>query len=62
MQVAEKDDGSLDRLCRSVSNLAKVESEKLQSWLGHVILGSSNISPSASVTNVPPPTTSTVSS
>ena len=55
--IAEKDnDGSLDRLCRSVSNLAKVENEKLQSWLAHVILGSASLSPSASATNVPPPT------
>lgn len=53
---AEKDnDGVLDRLCRSVSNLAKVENEKLQSWLAHVVLGSASLSPSASTTSNPTP-------
>ncbi|XP_011314104.1 protein purity of essence isoform X2 [Fopius arisanus] len=39
-KTAEKNmDGSLDRLCNSVSNLAAVDNEKLQCWLRHVILG-----------------------
>ncbi|KAJ8682718.1 hypothetical protein QAD02_018510 [Eretmocerus hayati] len=53
-KTAEKEDGSLDRLCRSVSNLAKVDNEKLQSWLAHVILGSSNLSSTTSVTSATP--------
>ncbi|XP_031787712.1 protein purity of essence isoform X2 [Nasonia vitripennis] len=57
--VSEKDsDGSLDRLCRSVANLAKVENEKLQSWLAHVILGSASLSPSASTAVLPAPASS----
>lgn len=39
-KTAEKNmDGTLDRLCNSVSNLAAVDNEKLQCWLRHVILG-----------------------
>lgn len=46
-KVAEKQpsDVSLDRLCQLVSNLAKADSEQLQMWLRHVILGSSVSSP-----------------
>ncbi|XP_046612558.1 E3 ubiquitin-protein ligase UBR4 isoform X2 [Neodiprion virginianus] len=56
-KTAEKSsDSSLERLCSSVSNLANVESEKLQAWLRHVILGATSVSPSASSTNVQTPT------
>ena len=56
-KTAEKStDGTLDRLCSSVSNLASVETEKLQSWLRHVVLGAGNISPSISPTNIQTPT------
>lgn len=52
-KTAEKDnEGNLERLCRSVSNLANVENEKLQTWLSHVILGSMSVSPSVSTANV----------
>lgn len=58
--LAEKaTDGSLDRLCNSVVNFANVESENLQIWLKHVILGSTNISSSISTTNIPTPTIAT---
>lgn len=61
-KTAEKAiDGSLDRLCSSVTNLASVESDKLQSWLRHVVLGAGNISPSVSPTNVQTPTVATAS-
>lgn len=57
MSIAEKGNyGSLERLCGSVSNLAHVETEKLQTWLKQVILGATSISPSASSTNVQTPT------
>nr|XP_012152236.1 PREDICTED: protein purity of essence isoform X3 [Megachile rotundata] len=56
-RTAEKGNyGSLERLCGSVSNLAHVETEKLQTWLKQVILGATSISPSASSTNVQTPT------
>lgn len=50
-------DGSLDRLCNSVANFANVESEKLQTWLRHVILGATNVPASVSATNIPTSTT-----
>ncbi|XP_032676900.1 protein purity of essence isoform X4 [Odontomachus brunneus] len=58
-RTAEKTtDGSLDRLCNSVASFANVESEKLQSWFRHVILGAtSKIPTSTSTTNIPTPTT-----
>ncbi|XP_066587252.1 E3 ubiquitin-protein ligase UBR4 [Prorops nasuta] len=49
-------DGSLERLCNSVANLAYVEYDKLQTWLRHVILGGTSISPSASSTIIQTPT------
>ncbi|XP_015606097.1 protein purity of essence isoform X2 [Cephus cinctus] len=56
-KAAEKNtDESLDRLCSSVSSLANVDSEKLQSWLRHVILGATSLSPTASSTNIQTPT------
>ncbi|XP_033353689.1 E3 ubiquitin-protein ligase UBR4 isoform X5 [Bombus vosnesenskii] len=56
-KTAEKgSDGSLERLCGSVSNLAHVEPEKLQIWLKQIILGATSISPNASLTNVQTPT------
>lgn len=55
--VAEKTpgDGSLERLCGSLSRLATVEPSILQNWLRHVILGGA--SPSASL---PTPTTTLI--
>ncbi|XP_043276539.1 protein purity of essence isoform X5 [Venturia canescens] len=55
--VEKTTDGSLDRLCSSVSNLANVEPEKLQLWLRHVVLGAGGLSSSVSPTNAPTPTT-----
>ncbi|XP_014478762.1 PREDICTED: protein purity of essence isoform X5 [Dinoponera quadriceps] len=57
-RTAEKTtDGSLDRLCNSVANFANVESEKLQTWFRHVILGAtSKVPTSTSTTNVTTPT------
>jgi E3 ubiquitin-protein ligase UBR4 len=58
-RTAEKaSDRSLDRLCKSVVNFANVESEKLQTWLRHVILGATSIPTSSSTTNIPTPTAS----
>ncbi|XP_011335506.2 E3 ubiquitin-protein ligase UBR4 isoform X2 [Ooceraea biroi] len=55
-RTAEKaSDRSLDRLCKSVANFANVESEKLQTWLRHVILGATNAQTSGSTTNIPTP-------
>ncbi|XP_076674868.1 E3 ubiquitin-protein ligase-like protein poe isoform X2 [Andrena cerasifolii] len=60
-EIAEKgNDGSLDRLCGSVTNLAYVETAKLQTWLKQVIPGGTCISPSASSTNVQTPTATIV--
>ncbi|XP_017783583.1 PREDICTED: E3 ubiquitin-protein ligase UBR4 [Nicrophorus vespilloides] len=44
-QAAEKSpsDPSLNYLCRSMSKLAQVDSDKLQTWLRHVIIGPSNM-------------------
>lgn len=59
-KTAEKvTDGSLDRLCSSVSNLANVDNDKLQSWLRHVILGAGSNSANVSPTNLQTPTTVT---
>ncbi|KAK0172054.1 hypothetical protein PV328_005423 [Microctonus aethiopoides] len=59
-KIAEKGtDGILDRLCSSVANLANVESEKLQSWLRHVILGANSDTTTISPPNIPTPTAST---
>lgn len=53
-KAAEKDnDGNLDRLCRSVADIALVDFDKLQSWLAHVILGSLNAQSSSSNAVVP---------
>lgn len=55
--LAEKmSDGSLDRLCNSVVNFANVESEKLQAWFRHVILGATNVPASTSAINIATPT------
>ena len=43
-------DSNLDRLCSAVSNLANVENDKLQTWLRHVILGTTNISSDSNIT------------
>ncbi|XP_012287187.1 E3 ubiquitin-protein ligase UBR4 isoform X2 [Orussus abietinus] len=56
-KTAEKaSNRALDRLCSSISNIAYVESEKLHSWLRHVILGATNLSRSVSSTNIQTPT------
>ncbi|XP_025161061.1 protein purity of essence isoform X3 [Harpegnathos saltator] len=62
-RTAEKTtDGSLDRLCNSVANFANVESEKLQTWFRHVILGAtSKVPTSTSTTNISTPTTAATS-
>ncbi|XP_074029001.1 E3 ubiquitin-protein ligase-like protein poe [Leptinotarsa decemlineata] len=46
-QAAEKSstDPSLNYLCSSMSKIANVESEKLQTWLRQIIIGSNNIEP-----------------
>lgn len=56
--AAEKSpaDPSLNYLCNSISKLANVESEKLQVWLRHVILGSVNMMSSTSSSNNQTPT------
>ncbi|XP_069695727.1 E3 ubiquitin-protein ligase UBR4 isoform X2 [Periplaneta americana] len=48
-------DGSLERLCGSLSRLATVEPAILQNWLRHVILGG----PTPPPANLPTPTTTT---
>lgn len=59
-KTAEKvSDSNLDRLCSSVSNLANVENDHLQTWLRHVILGATNIPP-VSVVQTPDAITATV--
>ncbi|XP_034944940.1 E3 ubiquitin-protein ligase UBR4 isoform X2 [Chelonus insularis] len=59
-KTAEKTtDGSLDRLCCSVSNLANVESGKLQNWLRHLILGAGSNSTNISPADIPTSNTAT---
>lgn len=57
-QTADKNpsDISLEHLCATMSVLAKVDSEKLQNWLRHVILGSNNMDSSVSSSNIQTPT------
>ncbi|KAF5296758.1 hypothetical protein FQR65_LT10159 [Abscondita terminalis] len=57
-QTAEKSstDPSLNYLCMSMSKLANVETDKLQIWLRHVILGPTNMTSSSSSSNVQTPT------
>ncbi|KAI4460353.1 e3 ubiquitin-protein ligase ubr4 [Holotrichia oblita] len=61
-QAAEKSstDPSLNYLCGSMSKLASVDSDKLQTWLRHVIVGPTNMTSSASSSNIQTPTTVTV--
>ncbi|XP_056641011.1 E3 ubiquitin-protein ligase UBR4 isoform X2 [Diorhabda sublineata] len=51
-QAAEKSstDPSLNYLCSSMSKLANVDSEKLQTWLRQIILGTSTIEPTVTTT------------
>ncbi|CAG9835872.1 unnamed protein product [Diabrotica balteata] len=51
-QAAEKSstDPSLNYLCSSMSKLANVDSEKLQTWLRQIIIGTSNIEPVVTTT------------
>ncbi|XP_020299583.1 E3 ubiquitin-protein ligase UBR4 isoform X2 [Pseudomyrmex gracilis] len=59
-RTAEKaNDILLDHLCNSVTNFANIESEKLQTWLRHVILGATNVVENVSTVNVPTPTVNT---
>ncbi|CAH0559665.1 unnamed protein product [Brassicogethes aeneus] len=57
-QAADKSstDPSLNYLCSSISKLANVEAEKLQTWLQHIIIGGNNPSV-ASITPAPSTTT-----
>ncbi|KAB0801611.1 hypothetical protein PPYR_03797 [Photinus pyralis] len=59
-QTAEKSstDPSLNYLCSSMSKLANVETDKLQVWLRHVILGPTNMTSSSSSSNIQTPTLS----
>lgn len=45
-------DSSLNYLCSSISRLADVDDEKLQVWLRHVILGTSNMITSSASSNI----------
>lgn len=51
-QAAEKSstDPSLNYLCSSMSKLANVENEKLQTWLRQIIIGTNNIEPLVTTT------------
>ncbi|KAF5286898.1 hypothetical protein FQA39_LY00431 [Lamprigera yunnana] len=57
-QTAEKSstDPSLNYLCSSMSKLANVDTDQLQIWLRHVILGPTNMTSSSSSSNVQTPT------
>ncbi|XP_044730066.1 E3 ubiquitin-protein ligase UBR4 isoform X3 [Chrysoperla carnea] len=57
-QTADKNpsDISLEYLCATMSILAKVDSDKLQNWLRHVILGSNNMDSSVTSSNIQTPT------
>ncbi|KAK2587955.1 hypothetical protein KPH14_004040 [Odynerus spinipes] len=62
-KVAEKaHDEAVERLCKSILNITNISSDKLQTWLRHIILGVSNTSPSASSTNIQTPTVVTANS
>lgn len=58
-QAAEKSstDPSLNYLCNSMTKLANVDDDKLQTWLHHVIIGPGTSANGSSSSNDPTPTT-----